>query len=178
MTVLKRFKKKLRLVYISVCIVGLFFYLTGYSFSFDFLDYSMVAIILLYPIVKFIQAPTPLWIKISITLLIIAPIILLADDILLIIAFGSESKRKVQEWKVDGHEIILTERQGWAGPPYERYDLVKYKALGLVNKTIAYGYPERDSTGTASCKVLFESESYDNSYRYEFDRCIKMLKKN
>lgn len=110
-------------------------------------------------------------------LLVIVPIILLADDILLITAFGSESKRKMQEWKIDGHKIVLTERQGWAGPPYERYDLIKYRALGLVNKTIAYGYPERDSTGTASCKVQLEAEGYHSRHKYEFDRCIKMLKK-
>lgn len=110
-------------------------------------------------------------------LLVIVPVILLADDILLIIAFGSESQHKVQEWRIDDYKIILTERQGWAGPSYERYDLTEYKALGLINKTIAYGYPERDSIGIPSCKIKFEEIKYGSNSKYEFDRCNKMLKK-
>jgi hypothetical protein len=177
MPVLKFFYKKLMVIYISICIAALVLYLSGYSFSIDFLDYLMIAIILLYPIVKFIKSPTQLWLKFLIVILVAAPFFLIGKDVLMILAFGSESTRKVQEWKVDGYKIVLTERIGWSGGWYDRYDLTTYKVWGLINKTIAYGHMERDSVGTVSCMIQFASDDYDNHDKYEFNSCTKILKK-
>jgi hypothetical protein len=175
MTVLTFFNKKLLAIYISICIVAVALYLTGYSFSIDFLNYLMIAIILLYPIIKFIKAPTQLWLKILILILIAAPFFLVGRDVRMLLAFGSESTRKLQEWKMDGYKIVLTERQGWSGGWYERYDLTRYKILGLINKTIAYGYPDANCPEAVPCKINFETDEDRGNRKYEFDRCINSL---
>jgi len=137
----------------------------------------MIAIILIYPIIKFIKSLTQLWLKILIVILAVAPVFLIRKDVLSLLAFGFESKRKVQEWKVDGYKIVHTERQGWSGGWYDRYDLTRYRIFGLINKTFAYGHQEENCPESVACKIQFEGDDNDNHNKYEFDSCTKILKK-
>jgi len=169
--------KRLRVGYFIVCIAAFILYATGYSFALDFLDWLLIAIIFLYPIIEFIKAPIKLWIKVLIALPIGILVFYSIKTIVFAIAFGSESKQMLRSWEVDEYKIILNKKQGWAGPPYKEYDLIKYRLWGLINKQVAYAnYSDFDSPKDL-CKILFQKDRVTNGITYEFDSCVKTIKK-
>ena len=71
--------------------------------------------------------------------------------------------------------IVLSKRQGWAGSPYFRYDLIKFKLFNMLEKNVAFGY-EPDQR-IDSCLINFnEGEEWEK--RFVFDKCNKNLYKN
>ena len=161
--------------YILLCLTGILFTLTGYSFTLDVLDYVLWGIILLFPIVQFFRSGIPGWIKLITVLLVFIAAIFLGEGILVAIAFGREESHTVQKWKLNGYSVTLSKRQGWAGPFYYRYDLAKNRLFGLINKTVAESYPGMELPG--SCKIEFQKDIYNDKILFEFDHCQQRITK-
>jgi|SRR5688572_25819665 len=162
--------KQVQYAYIAVCTVVFIQLITGYCFTIQLVNIVLFVIVFGYPFVRFFIAQIPAWIKILVGLIIVGATILIANEVLIFLAFGTESEKKINVWKLDNRKIILTRRQGWAGPSYLRYDLVDHKFFGLFSKTIAYGYPD-----TEPCKITFENNNGGKSF--EFDTCKNLLMK-
>lgn len=171
--------QKLRISYAIVCIAAIILYSTGYSFTLDFLDYMLAGTIIIYPIVEFIRSSIKLSIKILVGVLMAVLVVFIVKSLVFVNAFG-ESKRAILNWRVDGYKIILTKRQGWAGPPYKQYDLIKCRFFGLISKTIAHEWVSDFDFREDPCKIQFsEEEEYNPTakFTYEFDSCAKIVKK-
>jgi hypothetical protein len=168
--------KKLLLSYLTVCIIGIVFLLTGYSFTIDILDYTIIGIIILYPIGRFFLSRISIKIKVITALAAIIGICFIAWKVMVFIAFSTAGeKRKVQEWNVDGYRIVLTKRLDWAGPPYYRYDLSRTRVFGLITKTLAYSYPGTELTD--SCTIHFKEDFDYGESLFEFDKCSGNIRK-
>lgn len=163
------------------------FLLTGYSFSFRPLNFLLLIIIVFYPIFKFIRSGIKKSLKIYLGLFLIISAIVIGWNVPVILTFGNESTlRNIQEWNVGNYKISLTEKQGWSGGPYLRYDLIRYRFFRIVKRTIAVGHPENrpfvvghpENQPKDFCKVKLEGDYYrDDIFIFEFDTCKLKLEK-
>ena len=161
--------------YIILCITGILFILTGYSFTLNVLDYVLWSIILLFPIVQFFRSEIPGWIKLMTVFVLFIAACFLSYGIVVALAFGREENHTVRKWKMNGYSVTLSRRQGWAGPSYYRYDLARNRFFGLINKTVAESYPGMELTD--SCKIEFQKDIYTNKILFEFDHCQQRINK-
>lgn len=173
---IKSSKKIVFIGYLVLLLLGLSFCITGYSFTYASLDFLLVLLIISYPVIKFIRAAIRIWLKILIGAGIIISFIMIFWNVPVALAYGREATIfRIREWNVDDYRVTLSQKQGWAGGPYLQYDLVRYRLLGLANKTIAIGHPysgEKDY-----CSVILKEDYYSDKILFEFDTCNKMLQK-
>ena len=163
--------KRIRIAYLFALAIGMFFFLTHYSFSLDLFDYLLAGIIFIYPTVKFFQQRIELWFKISIGVFVIIAFVYVGQLLVFVAAFGEHKKYSMQSWKIGKYKIDLEKWQGWTGPPYDRYSLKRHAVIGVLEKKLGEGY--KDST---ACMVNFQHEEFGmNDYR--FDTCNKTITK-
>jgi len=155
--------------YFSILLTGMLLLLTGYSFSSKVLNIATIAIIIIYPIIRFSSSRIRLWIKISISLFVVLFLVFALWDLPVLIAFAREKEQTIQTWNLGEKKVYLVQRQGWAGPSYREYDLKDFKIFGLIVKTIAYAYPS--SLSNDVCKVEFNSDNHSAKPIYVFDAC-------
>jgi hypothetical protein len=166
-------KNKILTSYLAVCAIGLLLLLTGYSFTFDLLNYLFAGIIIIYPVVQFFRSGLKTWMKVFISLGIVTCIVLIANSFFIAVAFGSEHKELVRDWQLGAYKVELNRKQGWAGPPYREYDLIRFRFFGMLKKDVAFGYP--DHLLTDSCQVIELAKEHYESPVFEFDECKQEL---
>ncbi len=154
---------------------GLTLLLTGYSFTWDILDYLTIAIIAVFPVVKFFSVLKPTWVKVTVSVFSLIGICIAGYYIIIYVAFYTAGdKEKMQNWSVDNFDIELTHRQDWAGPTYYRYDLKRTIIFGIFEKTLAQNYPGTNLSDT--CIVDFKKFYNYGDPVYTFDKCEQTIK--
>ncbi len=170
-----RIRNSFLIIYYTCVAAFVVLKISGYSFRVTILNTFLLAIVFSYPVIKFFLAPSAAWLKLVFVILLFGGFLLIKNTLFSLLAFSNEEKELVQEWKFQKSKIILTKRLGWAGPPYFRYDLIRFKLFNTLEKSIAFGYvPDH---GVDSCIISFsEGEKYKE--KFVFDKCKKNLYKN
>lgn len=166
--------RTVQISFLILLVIGLIFLITGYTFTNNAFNVALIAVIIIYPIALLFFSQTQLWQKIVFSLIVSLLLLLSLWNLPVIIAFSNETKHTIKFWKIGSKRVLLEKRQGWAGPPYLKYQLKDYKIFGMFVKTIASGYPS--STYTDECKVTLTVNDYSNKPIYEFDSCEKKLR--
>lgn len=148
---------------------------SGYSFRIGIINIILLIIVFSYPSIKFFLTPSAVWLKLAIVILLLGCVLLIKNTVLSLLAFGKEDKELVQEWNFPKSKVTLTKRQGWAGPVYYRYDLIRFKLFNTLAKSVAFGYMPDD--GADSCVINF-SEGEEYKKRFIFDKCKNSLYNN
>lgn len=167
-----RIRNSLLIIY-CICVAAfVVLKISGYSFRIPMLNTLLLIIVLSYPIIRFSLASYATWIKLVIVISLMGGILLVTTNVLSLFAFSKEEVKLVQEWKFLNSKVVLTKRHGWAGPPYFRYDLIRFQLFNTLEKSVAFGYPPEP--GVDSCLISF-SEGEESKQRFVFDKCKKNL---
>lgn len=167
-----RIRNSLLIIY-CICVAAfVVLKISGYSFRIPMLNTLLLIIVLSYPIIRFSLASYATWIKLVILISLMGGILLVTTNVLSLFAFSKEEVKLVQEWKFLNSKVVLTKRHGWAGPPYFRYDLIRFQLFNTLEKSVAFGYPPEP--GVDSCLISF-SEGEESKQRFVFDKCKKNL---
>ena len=167
-----RIKNSLLIIY-CICVAGfVVLKISGYSFRVTILNTLLLLIVLSYPTIRFFLTSSATWVKLIIVISLIGGILLVKYTVLSLFAFSKEEVKLVQEWKFQKSKVVLTKRHGWAGPPYFRYDLIRFKLFNILEKSVAFGYPPE--SGVDNCLISF-SEGEESTQRFVFDKCKKNL---
>lgn len=168
-------KQKIFLIYLVVLAFGIFLFLSGYSFSLEFLNYLLVSILIAYPIVQFYRPSLGVLVKIIASFLTLIIVGIVAYYLLHLLAFASGDVTVIKKWRTGGYIITLTKRIDWAGPPYCRYDLSRARFFGLIHKNIDYAY--LGSELGSMCKVRFHERPTYKEAVIEFDKCANTIRR-
>ncbi len=98
-------------LYIAVCAIIFTQLITGYSFTIKYINTILIVLLFSYPLIRFLIAQIPAWLKVLVVLTIVGAIILIANNVLILLAFGTESETKMKSWKLNNRRVVLTKRQ-------------------------------------------------------------------
>ena len=144
------------------------FQYSGYSFTFGFFNYLLWLIIILNGILELNILIRLRWIKITLLTLGILGFLIYSTYFYIGYSFLKESVTRVEKWRIDNYEIVLTNRIGWAGPQYYRYDLNKYILADIFKKKMDKYYQGRELSDT--CEIVFINAEVN------FNKCLKKIK--
>lgn len=168
-------RKKILISYICVLVFGIFLLLTGYSFNWRFLNFLLIIVVVLYPIILFLISSIGISFKILAVAMVLGIGGLIRHLVLPFMAFSSNEVTLVEKWYADGYIITLTENLGWSGPPHFKYELSQSRFFYSVHKSIGYAYA--GTTLDSSCVVKF-SELDTKAVSYiQFDKCLNTIAK-
>ena len=159
--------KKLNYFFYGLLVSGVLLLITGYSFSWDFLNYFLATLIVLYPIVRFFMSPLSIGSKIVISIFCLLVIGIGLYGYAFARAFG-EHEENIRSWKAPGYAMILKSKIGWAGPPYKEYDLYRRPLLGIIEKNISSEYHDPDKEDP--CMIRF---SLLSGKKLVFNKCSR-----
>ena len=169
--------KKIVTAYAVIVALVVISNMTGITFSCDTVNYLIVGIVFLYPIILFtsgLKLKEVDYLKLSLGIMVFVVLfILLAQPAMLIFGFLHIERKRVQIWKVDNYKIELTSQLGWAGPPSYHYILKRNLVLNLLEQRIGHSYP---GAMVDSCMVDFVKFNSDDPI-YRFDECNLEVKK-
>jgi len=159
--------------YFALITIAVILLLTGYSFSWNSINYLLISIIIIYPIIKFYQTSIARWVKITMIVLLFSLIGLIVYYVLPFLAFASGDVKIIEKWQTKGYTMVLERRLDWAGPSYYKFVLHQEKLFGLFNKKIGDKSPETGVDFT--CNITFSKTDFRN-FSIEYDTCKNTIK--